>query len=333
MNKTVIIVVFLLVAAAALLVFNQKKGTIKQELKDFAIADTASIDKIFLADKADHRILLEKKSSGQWLVNNIYRAREDVVDNLLKTIRQVEVKAPVPKAAHNSIVAQLATSAVKVEIYQRGSLAKTYYVGGTTQDYMGTYMLLDKSAVPFIMHIPGFDGYLSTRYSTTEEDWRQRVVFNYPPATIASIEIRYPYHPEFSFLLNTKDHLITTGSEKEPIKIDDTLLNTYLSFFQQTPFEAWERKLSVSQKDSLLATTPVAVINIKEKAGNSNSLKIFLKQTDQTDSSGNGLPGEYDINRMYAIGSNHDLLLVQHFVFDKILATYKDFVLSASGKK
>jgi hypothetical protein len=48
---------------------------------------------------------------------------------------------------------------------------KQYYVGHATQDNTGTYMLLtnpetDKNYEdPFVTHIPGFDGFLSTRYN------------------------------------------------------------------------------------------------------------------------------------------------------------------------
>ncbi len=333
-NRVILIIVGLLFAIAIALYITQRKGTIKQELKDFAVADTGAIDKLFLADRADHQITLEKKSPGHWIVNAKYNAREEVINNLLNTILKVAVKAPVAKAAHNAVVAQLATSAVKVEIYQQGELVKTYYVGEPTTDYLGTYMLLEKSSVPFIMHIPGFDGYLSTRYTVNEEDWRERVVFNYPANTIASIEIVFSYHPEYSFLLNVKEQIVTQVGGKEPIKIDANVLNSYLSFYQHTPFEIWEKKMSPQQKDSLLASTPVSTITVKDKNGKINTLKIFLKLSEQGDSlqEAKVKQGHYDLNFMYAVGKENNLILVQHFVFDKILATYKDFVLSKSKK-
>lgn len=49
----------------------------------------------------------------------------------------MEVKFPVPEKDFNSVVADMATRSVKVEIYQKGELAKTYYVGIQTVNRYG----------------------------------------------------------------------------------------------------------------------------------------------------------------------------------------------------
>ena len=63
-TKQLTIIVIILAAVAALFLFREKFGTVRSELKDFAVKDTASIDKIFLADKSGHEITLERKGKG-----------------------------------------------------------------------------------------------------------------------------------------------------------------------------------------------------------------------------------------------------------------------------
>jgi len=82
------------------------------------VQDTASVTKIFLADKKDRTILVEKIKPGEWELNEEHKARNSAVNQLLETMKNLVPKYPVPEAAHNTIVSQLAAASVKVEVYQ-----------------------------------------------------------------------------------------------------------------------------------------------------------------------------------------------------------------------
>jgi len=137
-----IIIVIILVFVALYFFLTQRHGTIPKELKDFAVEDTASVDKIFMVNKEGQQVLLERKNNF-WMVNGKYYARKDAVSTLLKTIHRIDVKAPVAKSMFKTIVSNLAVRSIKVEIYQESKLIRTYYVGGPTKDQYGTYMLLE----------------------------------------------------------------------------------------------------------------------------------------------------------------------------------------------
>ena len=124
----------------------------------------------------------------------------------------------------------IATKATKVEIYQGDDKpSKVYYVGNATNDHQGTYMVLEidgvKSTVPFVMFIPGNYGYLTSRFFTEAQQWRDAIVFKYAPEAIKSIEINYLETPEQSFVINNKEGqflLSEIGSEK-PLKVKGRL--------------------------------------------------------------------------------------------------------------
>ena len=158
-NRIIIILIILLSATAAYLYFGENKSTIKEELRDFAVKDTASITKIFLVDKAQKSVTLIRGSDNKWRVNSDYYARRDLIEVLLRTIHLIEVKSPISKASRNTVIKRLAAGATKVEIYQGDDQpSKVYYVGGATQNTMGTYMLLEGSSNPFITFVPSFYG-------------------------------------------------------------------------------------------------------------------------------------------------------------------------------
>jgi len=111
------------------------KSTLKKELSNFAIKNIDDIDKIFIADKANHSVTLEKKDNI-WRVNNKFNAREDAIKNLMDAIQNIRVRQPISAAEYETQIKRLATTGRKVEIYKNGALFKIYYVGGATQDQM-----------------------------------------------------------------------------------------------------------------------------------------------------------------------------------------------------
>src|SRR6185295_9205473 len=175
-------------------------------LKDFAVEDTASITKIFIADKFGHASAVERVAPGKWTVNGKYPAREEAINTLLLTMKNMEVRSPVAKAAYNTIMKELASRGRKVEIYQNGELSKTYYVGSATQDQLGTFMFLENSSVPFVLFIPGFDGYLTTRYILDEEEWKEHLILDLSIENIASVTSQDLEQPENSIVITRQSN-------------------------------------------------------------------------------------------------------------------------------
>src|SRR5437016_379839 len=98
-NKIALIFVAFFGLLAFWAIIHNRKGTIKQSLRDFAVQDTASITKIFLADRDNNTTTLQKVKPGMWKLNDKYFARNDAVSLLLYTIKMLEVKQPVGKKA------------------------------------------------------------------------------------------------------------------------------------------------------------------------------------------------------------------------------------------
>lgn len=323
-------IVFILTIVAIYLITNYKTGTIKKELKDFAVKDTTQITKIFLADMSGNKVLLENVSPGVWTVNGKDLARKDAIKTLLYTIQNIEPYAPVPKAAYNNIVKQLSSLSTKVEIYSGDEVIKTYYVGGNTPDNLATYMMLEGSAAPFAVHIPGFNGFLSTRYFTDPVLWKSTALFAYSPRDIASIRVEYPQRPEASFLITAErnDNYSVTAlkDNRKVLDVDTAAVKNYLLHFRNINYEGVEGQLSKSFVDSVTATSPLHVITITDNKGKVKTLRTFLKRPMREILDENGKKIEFDVDRMYGQIDNSDkLVLLQYFIFDKILRPVYDF--------
>lgn len=341
LNKIILFIFFLLLCVSIFLyIVANKKSTISEELKDFAVKDTTIISKIFLADMSGKSVTLEKIDVGKWKVNNKYIARNDCINVLLETMMYLEVKAPVSRSAHNSVVKNLSTSAVKVEIYQKhrkkDKLIKSYYVGGHTQDHQGTYMILEntktkvKSSTAFIMHIPGFQGYLTTRYFTDENLWRDRKIFSYKSNEIISIKAEYPNTPNLSFELiinhssSGRNEITIKSSDGNVISDIDTMkVAHYLSYYRNIQFEAIVTQMDTVKRDSIISSQALAILTVEDIYGTTTTVKTFLREApkDYSDLTETSLKTEkYDRDRMYGtINDSKELLLLQYYVFDHIL--------------
>ena len=103
---------------------------------------------------------------------------------MLEGFKNIRLKGPVQASARPGTISMIATRGRKVEIYQNGSLSKTWYIGTCTPDHFGTYMVLEtpeqgKSTEPMTMRMEGFNGCLRQRYFAWEREWRHTGLFNY----------------------------------------------------------------------------------------------------------------------------------------------------------
>lgn len=327
------IVAFLVIAAAAAYLYFTNSGgsTLRGEYQDFAVEDTASVTKIFMADKNGNRVTLEKVTNKKWTLNGSNNARLDAVTQLLSTMHHLRVKAPVSKASFETIVKRLASNSTKVEIYQGGdSPSKVYYVGGPNQTHTGTYMLMENSTVPFLMYIEGFYGYLTTRYFTNPNDWRTREVFAYNYGDIQKVEVLHPKTPEESFSITDQgDHnsfVLADGQGRQFGQVDSMRMKAYLTRYKRINYESFEETKSSEYRDSVLATTPVQIYRVTNFDGDVREIKTWLKPLPGGEDL-DGNPSEIDIDRMYGLINDDDFVVIQYFVFDPLALRLSDFTL------
>ena len=139
MKKTILYIV-LLITAAGIVFFIKNKSQPNQvaDNQNFAVENPDLISKIFMADKGNQKVELERHD-GYWMVNDKYKAMKAKTEMLLETLIRVNVKYPVSKAEWNSVIKDLATRSTKIELYEKAADKpfKVYHVGGNTSDSRG----------------------------------------------------------------------------------------------------------------------------------------------------------------------------------------------------
>lgn len=312
--------------------------TYEQDLRDFAIEDTASVSKIFIAEADGKTVLLTRTEQNHWLINNKRRARQDAIDNILITAKKIAVKYPVSEKARNNVIKLLAGKSTKVEFYdKRGRLLKTYYVGNATQDLSGTYMLLEingkKSSVPFVTHIPGFHGFLNTRFFADTAIWQHRAIFTYSPEQIAEIEVINHTQPDQSFrIVWNSQQLRVEDYAHHPVKdFDTSKVVSYLHHYKSVYFEQVDNISPRERIDSVLKTPPLFTIRLKTTDNKVTRVSTYRMPNFKRVLDGSGNPYPYDVDRMYAQVVTPegyvDFVFVQYVTFDLIQIPLKDLLI------
>jgi uncharacterized protein YihD (DUF1040 family) len=308
MIKKIIILIFSIVFIYILIDYNQKIKLDNE--KKFSVSEIEKIDKIFLSDRKGNNITL-LKDNNIWTVNNKYNVRDDAISTLLSTIKKISIQRPVPETGYNNVIKQLATTGVKVEIYYNKKI-KTYTVGGSTSNHLGTYMLMDKAENPYIVHIAGFNGFLSPRYGIQcyeldINNWRDNTVFKIETEIINEISLIDLQENNNSFTIKTKP-LSLIDLHNNDIKYDLDKVIEYLNNFSQLNSENFKG-------NNIDITNEKLIYKLKINYDDKEDILEAYTFSKTNNNSNNSKP---NVERMYARLNNEEFLLIQNYVFNKV---------------
>jgi CxxC motif-containing protein len=288
-----------------------KKSTISEE-NNFAISDTASVSKIFIADRNGTTITLNR-SAKDWVINKKYEVRKDAIKTILTTINQIRIQRPVSKNAFDNVIKNLATTGVKIEIYtNQDAPEKTYTIGGSTSNHLGSYMFLTGSETPFIVHIPSFNGFLSPRYGIegnkiSEKNWRTTNIFSLKTEKISRVIVNHIQEPEKSFTLTTASMILLNNLGNE-VSLNQENALQFLNAFKLLNCESF--KDNKERKESATLLHELIVNNDTLRTYSIGNGKLIKDKEDN-----------FTVKRMHATLNNGELMLIQDYVFNKVLIT------------
>lgn len=293
--------------------------------RNFKVEKPDEIHKIFIAKRDGTTTTLERQGD-HWMVNGIYKASPNVMENLLEAITKLELKYVPPAAAIDNIVREMGARGIKVEIFNKaGKKIKGYYVGGVTADARGTYMIMEDSEQPMVMSLPMMDGQIRTRYDHPVDRWRDRTVFSYRLEDIEAVSIEYPLQRNKSFKLERagKAFKVTPFYDNTPViekPVDKASVEAFLTGFKSLVAENYVN--DTPGRDSLSRQIPFSVISVTDTKGEQRiaSLAPMYRINAATGDRKTDI-----VERYYAFLNSGDLMLVQQRVFQKIFWAYDSF--------
>jgi hypothetical protein len=296
--------------------------------------------------------------NAQSNVNKKYNPVMNSVLDLLDCIQNIRVRDLVGKNAQSNINKNMAVSAVKVEIYHtdyyikigrlkllKHTKKKTYYMGQPTMDNMGNFAILEKAKAPCIVHLPGFRGFVSPKYSPIEAYWRSHLIVDLKLSQIQEIVSEDLENPDNSFhiLRSSNRHfdIVHSATNQKLAPYDTFKLLDHLSDYRNLNYETIESTLTKLGKDSIF-DRKFKELTIADTKGNKTTITMYHLNNEY-----DTVNYEYSIDfmeaynrdRFYAIinGNKKEVVLCQYFVFDRIVQPFEYFLpeskLLATPKK
>ena len=328
MRKTLVYLAVLAVLAFGIyyFLFSNHGNSYDPAEANFVVSDTASVGKIFIANSNGTTVLVERVKGG-WMVNKKDKALPSMVNLILSTLTKQQTLYPVTQSAYNNAIKVLSTEGIKVELYDRqGAKIKVFYVGGTSANQNGTNMLMHGAKMPYVIQVPGFNGYLTSRYSTELTDWKDRTVFDMPYEEIKSVSVQYADKPINSFMITRDNDNISVSADtniSKHLDVQNSRRGTlYLKYFTNINCEGYTN--GIPGMDSVIKNShKQSVIDITGIHGEHQRAEIYWMDINRRSKnltvSDPDVPDDYDADRLYAvINGGKDTVMIQQFVFRKI---------------
>lgn len=322
----IIILIVLVLVAAYLLTTRTKTSTIADRKMDysFTVPDTSAIDKIVIKDKTPLEVTLTR-NEDYWLVDGKYRARHEAIHTLLYTLSKMKLRNFLPERTKPVVIKRLTVFGKQVDIYKNGKLFKTIYVGTDTPDDMGTYMMIKGSDAPYAVYIPGFNGYLSSRFFADPMLWRSRDIIRIAPVNLKEVTMVYPDSMDASFdikIFSADSFYVAHINSDQPIKnMARVKTIAYLNNFRRLSYEAAipQSDTLYSQKDSLLHSQPVFDLTLIDQDNNKTHVQGYhLRKYRPADIPAKGYP-KYDSDRLHGIINGEQMVLLQYYGLRNVL--------------
>jgi hypothetical protein len=250
----ILLVIFLILLGWTAVYINleqKQEGLSIDELK-FSVTDTASIDQIIITGNEFTNIL--SKASGYWKVNDTYSLDPSMHKVLMSVLNQVRVKRTVPKTELQKISEDILNNGFKIEIKSSPAPDRVFYAGGNG---ISLSYFMGEDGVPYIVHLPGYESYVTGIFEVAENDWRDRLIFKTSWLGIKTLDLSYPGNANNNISVKAENNLYTVAGITE---LDTAGLMGFLDKISYFYTDQFIDAGQVEAYDSLKETKPFAIL-------------------------------------------------------------------------
>lgn len=331
MKKLIILLSSLLILIglgifASRLVANKGKSDEKIADFNFEIKDTATVDEITITEPTGQKIELIRVGS-KWEPKTGGCIQQSLVTNLLDAAYNIRFKGYVPERAVPNVMKTMSTIGTQVDFYSDGDRLKTWYIGTSTPDHYGTYMLVDseesgKSDLPVIMEIKGVKGIIGPRFFTDPRRWSCTKIFNLDIDEITKVSVQFKEKKQRNFTVSKSNGNFAVSNNGNKLNyVDTNMIIRYLHNYKKIHFDVPNYDLTKKQVDSVKRTTPFCSLTVTTIKNKPMQLRMFRAKSETGNETIDdfGEKVTHDINRFWCELPNGDLVKCQYFVFNPLI--------------
>lgn len=268
----ILFIIFLILLGWTVIYINleqKQEGLSINELK-FSVTDTASINQITITGNKFTNVL--SRSSGNWKVNDTYLMDPSMHKVLMSVLKQVRVKRTVPKSDLSKISEDILNNGFKIEIKSSTEPVSIFYAGGNGISL--SYFMGDDE-IPYIVHLPGYESYVTGIFEVAENDWRDRLIFKTSWLGVKSLNLSYGDNPSDNINIRAENNLYTVSGIN---KLDTASLMGFLDKISYFYTDQYIEVGQVAAYDSLKKTKPFARLEVNSLGMDEPAIIEFYNQ-------------------------------------------------------
>jgi hypothetical protein len=248
---------------------NAHTSTIENS-KIFAVQDTSAVDLISI--KTKEKTIKLQQEEGAWMLNDTYKAEQNIVKVLLSILRDAEVVRNVPKTQASEVAQEIKENGSLVEISSNGKKMQTFYSAGNENKTI-SYMMAENEEMPMIVNIPGYESYVAGIFEITKNDWRDRTMLSTNWRTLQKLDLKYTEFPQYNFTIEFKFNFLGIDGIAS---LDTAKMMAYIEQFNYLQADRYLDRGTHAKYDSLLQTPETVSLSIADiNPINSKSIDFY----------------------------------------------------------
>lgn len=267
--------VILVIITASVYVLTYEGSLTSKEEVNFKVDDFNVVSRLAMTSATDTVNL--SYNGSRWRVNDSYDADRSLIDLIFATLQQVKAKRPVANAISDSIAMVLKQSGVRVSLFDKEKLLKTFYAGGNAQKNQAYFMEDATEATPHVMAIPGYRVYASGIFELDKNEWRDKYVFNFNWRNLQRVEVIFSGKPSQDFSISMIDAYF--GIEGMPTA-DTSRLNSFLDNVSLLTVDKYLPEKPHITDSLLLARSEIRIV-VKDVSNRPFILALYLPVRDK----------------------------------------------------
>ena len=314
MNKIYLRYILYILTGAVILFFLFKgRAPFGKNNTSFAVKPGTEITRIDFY-QGDNKLSLQK-SGDSWLVNKTKESRKSAILFIIRTLKEIKIKSPVSSDIFRNEVIDKGIIPVKVNVYARRKLVKSFYVYKTASNIYGNIMKVKVSSKPFIVFIPGYEDNIGAHFTLNELFWQPYTVFNLLPSEISSVEVVNYMEGDASFIIRNGLNNYSLSDRNGNLSGWDTLkVKRFISYFTSIQFETWGFDLTEDEKNKIVSEPPLYRVNVIQAGGGKTGVTIWEKWNME-----NGTRKK-DTDRVWArMDGSNNIFIMRYFDIDPVL--------------
>ena len=283
--------------------------------------DSADLSRVEIRQN-DRHTSLQRQETGEFLVNESFKADKETVRKLLQLPHDMIIKMPASKSDTDSLKRYLETEGIDIRFFDEDELVCHWHAAAYNDKYKASPFMNAGAERVFFVELPGIDFDFTDRCRANPDFWTDKQIIALDYYRIADIRMQYFGADSLSsFQLKIQSDTVFLFDSKNRIQknLDLKAVGQYLTYFDEVNFFKAAVDLNRQERDSIIASQAIFKLELKDTDGQTTQVRLFPVWDEDS--------GRRHKHLAYAqVNTEKKLRTVKYYAFDLLMKSPDYFI-------